>query len=143
MSIRSYVQRDVRRIGPNESAREAAQRMTQENVGCLIVEERGHVTGLLTDRDVALEILCNRLDPSAVPVRQLVRQPLVTLDEDASIREAVDLIRLHGIRRLPVVGAAGDLVGIVTADDLTMLFVSQLDNISDAVQRQLPHGAGG
>ena len=72
MPIRTYVQREVRTIGPDATAREAAHQMEQANVGCLIVMRGDEPEGVLTDRDIALKVLCECLDPGSVRVRELI-----------------------------------------------------------------------
>jgi len=138
VSIGAYCRRSVCAIGPEETARAAAERMDREGVGCLVVVEDGRPVGLLSDRDLALTILCDRLDAGAVSVGEIAAQPATTIAEDAPVAEAARRVRSSGLRRLPVVDADGRLVGILTADDLVGLAVGQLAHLAGAIEQQRP-----
>ena len=138
MSVRHYCQKPACTVAPNETVRVAAQRMDKEGVGCLVVEEGGSPVGILTDRDLALEILCKRLDASSVRVHEIARTPVVTIQQDAPLAEAAKLIRQHAVRRLPVIDTKGKLVGLIASDDLLLLAVEELDGLASVVRSQAP-----
>jgi CBS-domain-containing membrane protein len=75
-----------------------------------------------------------------VTVEEIASRPLVTVDQDAPVREAVRVIRRHAVRRLPVVDDKGQLVGIVAADDLLSLAAAELGGLAVAVRSQSPSG---
>lgn len=136
MPIGDYCQKPAATVSADETVRAAAQRMQREGLGSLAVVEGGRPVGIVTDRDLVVETLCNRLDPGAVKVRELASQPLVTVEQDAPVREAVRRIRQAGVRRLPVVDEKGALVGVVAADDLVMLAAAELTALAVAIRAQ-------
>lgn len=138
MSIAQHCRIPVVTVTPERSVREAAQRMGQSGVGALVVVEEGAPVGMVTDRDIALEVLCKRLDADAVPVREIMHRPVVTLPEDTSIREATRFLRLHALRRLPVVDDSGRVVGLIAVDDLVGLIARELRPLAEAIASQLP-----
>ena len=138
MAVRHYCQEPACTVGADETVRAAAQRMDEEGVGCLVVEDEDRPIGILTDRDVALEILCRRLDAGTVRVREIAKTPLVTIQQDAPLAEAAKLIRRHAVRRLPVVDANGKLAGLIALDDLFLLAVRELDGLASVVRGQAP-----
>jgi CBS domain-containing protein len=93
--------------------------------------------GLITDRDIVVKALGADLDPRQVTAGQIMRTPLITADESEDSGEAVARMRAHGVRRLPVTGPGGRLVGIVTLDDLLRLVVSDVGALLGIVTKEL------
>ena len=143
MPIGSYCERPARTVGPEETVREAAQRMASEAVGCLVVVENGQPKGVVTDRDLVLEVFCNDLDASAIAVGSLVSGPAITVRDYAPLAEAATLMGRHGLRRLPVVDEKSQLVGVITADDLMRQVVSELSGLAAAIEVQATGPEGG
>ena len=70
-------------------------------------------------------------------VGDLMSKELVVIDEDASIRDVLELAKSHGIRRIPLVGRSGELTGIVSLDDLIAELASELGHLVDAVRSEM------
>jgi CBS domain-containing protein len=100
------------------SLREVAELMRDRNVGSVVVLEAGRPVGLVTDRDLALAVVADGVDPG-LEVGSYASRPLVTGDVEMDLEEAAALMVQHRIRRLPVMDG-GDLGGIVTLDDLAV-----------------------
>jgi len=92
--------------------------MRDRNVGSVVICEGGRPTGVITDRDLALAVVADRIDLDS-PAGDHASHPLVTGQVEMHLEEAVGLMIQHRIRRLPVTDGAG-LVGIVTIDDLAV-----------------------
>jgi CBS domain-containing protein len=101
-----------------DSLRRVGELMRDRNVGSVVVCERGRPVGVVTDRDLALAVVADGIDPDA-PVGEHATRPIVTGEVEMDIEEAVALMITHRIRRLPVLEAEA-LVGIVTIDDLAV-----------------------
>jgi CBS domain-containing protein len=138
MPIGDYCEKPAATVSGAETVRAVAQRMKHEGLGSLAVVVDGRPVGIVTDRDLVLETLGNRLDPGSVTVEEIASRPLISVDQNAPVREAVRMIRRHAIRRLPVVDEEGDLVGIVAADDLLALAAAELGGLAVAVRAQFP-----
>ncbi len=138
MPIGDYCQKPAATVRGDETIHAAATRMKQERIGSLAVVEERRPVGIVTDRDVVLETLCKLLDAGSVKVGEIASRPLVSIEQDAPVREAVRMIRRHGVRRLPVVDEKGQLVGIVTGDDLLSLVAGELNGLTVAVHTQTP-----
>ncbi len=136
MSIADYCRRDVCTVEPGSTLREAAERMAAASTGCAVVVEDGRPVGVLTDRDLALRILCDRLDPGGVRVEELRLPAAVTLRADQPLVEAARCLRRHRFRRIPVVGPSGELAGIIAADDLLPVIAAELTGLARAVALQ-------
>jgi len=138
LPVGDYARRTVSTIGPSATLREAALQMVDQNVGCIIVVEDSKPCGMLSDRDVSIRTLCDQLDSRTIRVDELMSKRVVTIPEEASLAAAVEQIRNRRVRRLPVVSQSGELTGLITLDDLLMLFASELQTLSDTIQKQLP-----
>lgn len=143
MPIGDYCHKPAVTISAGATVRAAAQLMQREGLGSLAVVDGDRPVGIVSDRDLVLETLCHRLDPGAVTVGEIASGPLVTLSQDAPVREAARRIRRQALRRLGVVDGNGALVGILAADDLVSLAAAELSALAVAIQTQAPaEGAG-
>jgi CBS domain-containing protein len=107
-----------RSIEPSTPVQEVAKLMRDEDVGPIPIVENGTVTGIVTDRDIVLNVVAEGSDPSSTPVSQIASRDLVTIDPEQSLDEALRLMAQHQVRRLPVVEEDGKLVGIVAQADV-------------------------
>ena len=98
--------------------REVGELMRDRNVGSVVICESGYPTGLITDRDLALDVAADGVSIDE-PVRDFATRPLVTCDSEMDIEEGAALMVQHGVRRLPVLNGE-QLAGIVTLDDLAV-----------------------
>jgi CBS domain-containing protein len=91
--------------------------------------------GIVTDRDIVVEVVAAGLDPKLIKLGDLVLAPLTTINEDAGYAETVRLMSTKGIRRMPVVDAAGGLIGIITLDDMLRQLAGPLAALSELAGR--------
>lgn len=139
MAIGRICSSEVVCIGRGESIADAARLMRKHHVGSLVVVEERDCkrlpVGMLTDRDIAIGVVALDVDPARTPVEGAMRADLVSVRDDEGIGQAVSLMRSQCVRRLPVVDAAGALVGIVAADDLMMLFADEISGVAAIIDR--------
>ena len=112
---------------------EAARAMKQKNVGALIIVNAGRPLGVLTDRDIAIDVVAAGKDPDAVRVEDVMRKKPATLREDLGLMDAARIFAKTGVRRLPVVDKAGRVSGIVALDDLMMLLGNEMGLVAGAL----------
>ena len=107
---------------PDASIASAAQLMREKHVGDLIVidnaEEEREPIGMITDRDIVIEVVARGRDPQTVKVRDIMARHVVIAGSDEDVDTALERMRTQGVRRLPIVDFKGFLLGIVTLDDL-------------------------
>jgi signal-transduction protein with cAMP-binding, CBS, and nucleotidyltransferase domain len=119
MEIREIMTASVVTSSPDAPAQEVAALMRDTNVGSVVlVDDSGRPTGIVTDRDLAIDVLAEGVDPEK-PVGPCATAPVVTGETDMELDEAAALMISHRIRRLPVMDGP-DLVGIVTLDDIAV-----------------------
>jgi CBS domain-containing protein len=116
---------------------QAARMMRAKNVGALVVVNAGRPVGMLTDRDVAVEVVAKGLDPDTVRVGDVMRKKPMTILEHLGIFDAAKAFARTGVRRLPVVTKAGTLVGIIAVDDLIMLLGNEMGHMAAALSAGL------
>ena len=134
MSAGEYCNRDVVIIKKEASVREAAHMMRNYHVGDVVVVEpregkKNTPIGILTDRDIVVEILAKDVDLDSVTIADVMSLKLVTVKENTSLLDTLEAMRQHGVRRLPVVDTSGDLAGLITVDDILELFSEQLSKV--------------
>lgn len=112
---------------------EAARAMKQKNVGALVVVNAGRPLGVLTDRDIVVDVVAAGKDPDAVRVEDVMRKRPATLREDLGLMDAARIFAKTGVRRLPVVDKAGRVSGIVALDDLMMLLGNEMGLVAGAL----------
>jgi CBS domain-containing protein len=115
--VSKYMNRELVTIDINNSVWEAARLMKEYKVGSVFVTQNGNPVGILTERDVLYKIVAEDLPSAHVLLRKVMSSPLVSIDEDAPARRAIELMRDKGFRRL-LVTSNGKPSGLVTQDDL-------------------------
>ena len=140
MAIGEICSRETVFTRRDESVATAARLMRESHVGCLVVAdevdgERVPV-GILTDRDITVAVVAPGLDANTMQVGDVMSTELLTVTEDAGIAETVELMRVRGIRRLPVTDAGGRLIGLVAADDIMSLLAEEIAGLTGMIARE-------
>ncbi len=119
---------------------DAAKLMREYHVGDVVVTEetkgRRVPIGIVTDRDIVLEVLAQGVDASKLSVDDIMSRDLVTVNESQGVFQTIRLMRAKGARRAPVVDSDGTLVGIVSADDLIDLLAEELGELTQLISRE-------
>jgi CBS domain-containing protein len=125
------------------SLTDAAKLMREHHVGSLVVVDesgKGRVpVGILTDRDIVVEVVAGEVDPRTLTAGEVMSNELATVRGGDSAETALRLMRRRGIRRVPVVSEAGTLTGIVTLDDLLEKVAEQLSDAVRAIASEQGH----
>lgn len=132
--------RQVQTCNKGASILQVAELMRSEHVGDLVVVEyRGGEpvpVGIITDRDLVIEVMALKQDPTTITAADVMSRKLVIAYEGEQLDVAMDRMRWSGVRRIPLVDSAGVLVGIVTLDDIVEKLASTLANVSRVGQLQ-------
>jgi CBS domain-containing protein len=116
-----------------DSVQDAARTMRDRRVGCLVITLGGRPAGIVTDRDLVVRVMAEGRDPSTTRIRDFVTYDPITVSVHDGIETAVERMRRHGARRLPLVNEEGVAVGIVTTDDLFVLLGGQIATLSEGI----------
>lgn len=122
------------------SVSEAAKLMRQHHVGDIVVTDeiagRRAPVGIVTDRDIVLEVLAQELDATSLSAGDIMSSDLITVRENEGVFQTIQLMRAKGARRAPVVNGEGALVGIVSVDDLVELLAEELSQLAKLIARE-------
>ncbi len=122
------------------SVLDAAKLMRQHHVGDIVVTDeiagRRVPVGIVTDRDIVLEVLAQELDATSLSAGDIMSSDLITVRENEGVFQTIQLMRAKGARRAPVVNSEGALVGIVSVDDLVELLAEELSQLAKLIARE-------
>ncbi len=139
MTIGRICHREVDTAEPHETVRAAAQRMGSRAVGTLLVLDASRrPVGILTDRDLAVRVVGEGRDPNLVHVQDVMSHKPHTVAELAPLEDAIAIMRTHGVRRVPVVSMKGELVGMITLDDVLGILAEDLWSMRRVVEKSSP-----
>jgi CBS domain-containing protein len=119
-----------------DTVEEAAQRMRERRVGCLVVTRAGRPLGLVTDRDIVMRVVAEGRNPRTDRIGEFATYDPITVSVHEGIETAVARMRRHGVRRLPIVDDDGVAVGIVTSDDLLVLLGGEIAAVCEGIENR-------
>jgi CBS domain-containing protein len=139
MMVRELMRHPVRTVTPSDRLADAAALMADRDVGILAVVEDERLVGLVTDRDIVVRGMANRLGRRA-RVGEVMTAKVLSCGPDDEIDTALELMATQQVRRLPVCGPDGELVGMISIGD-----AAQTEEYQEAAARTLsnvsrPHG---
>jgi CBS domain-containing protein len=118
-TVEEIMTRDPRTVHASDTIVDAARVMRESDIGDVIVMDDGQVTGIVTDRDIVVRGVAEGRDPESTSVSDVCTTGVETIDSEASVDDALGLMREKDIRRLPV-AKNGRPVGIVSLGDLAV-----------------------
>lgn len=121
---------DVVTSPSDETVRELAETMRDENVGSVVVIEDGEPVGIVTDRDITVRGVAKENDPDNTTAGDVMTGDLVVVNAHDEITELIETLDAAGVRRMPVVDG-DEIAGIVTLDDIAVLLAVELDGIAE------------
>lgn len=140
MAISEFCNREVVFATREMTLPEAAQLMRKHHVGDLVVVDdvdgKRVPTGIVTDRDMVIEVIAKSLDFDKFSVGDIMSPQLVSVQEKEGVFETIRLMRAKGIRRIPVINQQGGLAGIVSADDMLDLLAEEMAELAKVAPRE-------
>lgn len=106
---------------PSDPVVKAAQLMKSEDVGPIPIvtdKDSRKLTGIITDRDLAIKVVAEGRDPNATSVQDVMSAHVVTCKESDDVKKVLKLMEDHQVRRIPVVDASDRLMGIIAQADV-------------------------
>lgn len=136
MSVGRICSRVVVTASPSESVLTVARRMKEQNVGTVVVvSETATPLAIVTDRDVTLRCVAQELNAKDTPVSVIMTREVKTVDESATIEQALRMMAGRGTRRLVVTGELGVLQGILSLDDVIELIAEETESIGKLLRQ--------
>lgn len=120
MKIREMMTKGTRWVSPDTPIVEAAGLMRLHDIGVVPVLENDRIVGMLTDRDIVIQIVADGRDSHQSRVRDAMSTGSISVFEDQEVEEGVRLMQKYQIRRLPVLDRSSKLVGIISLGDIAV-----------------------
>ena len=123
-------------VEPDTPAVVVSQLMRHHHIGALVVvdaQEKSRPVGIVTDRDLVLELMAEGLDPSVFTAGDIMSVNLVNATLEMDEMDAVELMKTHRLRRLVIVDDKGQLAGIVTMEDVLEQLARELANLAEGL----------
>jgi len=111
-------------VEPQMTVGQVAHRMAELHVGAILVMQDGELRGLFSERDFLVRVVVGGRDPNTTSVSEVMTSNVFTIDETASMEEAMETMRIHNCRHLPVTREGG-VVGFLSMRDLMNFALEQ------------------
>jgi CBS domain-containing protein len=128
-TVAQIMTRDVQVVRPDDTVQHAAQCMKELDIGAVPVCDGRKLMGMITDRDIAVRTSAAGLSPTTTPVRDAMTKELRWCTEDQDVDELLHGMGENQVRRMPVINASKELVGIVSLGDLATRQAGHVDNV--------------
>ncbi len=138
MTVGAFCSRIVVFVGQDDSIVEAAKLMREHHTGSVVVVENAQhgafePVGMVTDRDLVVEVLAEEVDVDSVAVKDVMSPDPVIAGENDSLSDTLKRMRARGVRRVPVINTEGEIVGVLSVDDVISLLASELNDIDSLI----------
>ncbi len=138
MPIQELARNDVVTAKEEASINRLARLMREEDVGSVVITNGGSPTGIVTDRDLTTRVLAEERETDELRAKDVMSEDLCSVSPDSGFYEAAEVMSDNAVRRLPIITDADELVGIITADDLTELLADEHQQLAAVLRNQRP-----
>ncbi len=135
MSLTKMLTRSAVSAQTQDTLENVARLMKTENVGAVVITERTRPVGIVTDRDLAIAVCTGGYNPDD-EVQGVMTCPVETIKGDEGVYNATQKMMDLAVRRLPVVNYMGDLIGLVSLDDLLLLLSRELHQLAEGIHAE-------
>ena len=137
LKVSDVMIREVITINENATVKEAAEIMNKFEIGCLIAVRKGKAMGIITERDLLKRVVAEARDANKTKVKEIMSSPLVVVEPNMDLEEAVRLMFQMKIKKLPVVEGKR-LVGLVSLTDIARFQPQMIKILKQLAARQAP-----
>jgi len=141
MKVREIMTKEVGTATLDSTIEDVAAMMKEEDVGAIPVVDDGELAGIVTDRDIVIRCIAEGKAPADTTVEEILTEELHTIEPEADVEDAAQVMSERQIRRLPVVDG-GELVGVISLGDIAVkdedsqTAADSLEDISQGVKQQ-------
>jgi len=129
--VKDIMTKNVPVVHNDTSMKTVVDMITKDDLSYMMVEMEGKPTGLMTEHDIIVRLVSQGIAPSSVIARMVYTNPIFTIDEDATVDEAVKMMNHWGVKHLPVTGKKEELVGVLTTDDIILAVPSKIPELAE------------
>lgn len=134
--VADVMTKDLVTLSETSTAREVSVAMSGKSVGSVVITKDGHLSGIITEKDLVDRVLVRGRDPDRTLAREIMSSPVSVIDPKADVMEAARKMAKLGIRRLVVVDR-GNMVGIVTSRDIVSTAPELMEVLADAARNRI------
>jgi CBS domain-containing protein len=116
--VRDIMSKDIKTVRNDTTVKEVISLMTKYDKDAILVEQSGKPTGIITVKDVLIRAVEHGVPLNTIIARMVYTNPLVTIDENATVEEAAKLMKHWQIKHLPIVDKNGTLIGMINDRDV-------------------------
>jgi len=138
MTVEDVMIRGVETAGADTRVEVLALTMAEEGIGSVVIEREGDPVGIVTDRDLVIQVIAEGADPAELTAHDVMTPYPEEVREDAGVFDLTNAMAAREVRRMPVVDDDGDIAGIVTLDDLIVLLATELANLAGVIEAESP-----
>ena len=141
LCVRDVMARRVLLVEATSSAKNSARMMNKFSVSSLIVSSEGDIVGIVTERDILTRIVASGQNPEEVTVREIMSEPIIVVNPDTPLEQAVQIMLMERIKKLPVMDKDGEkvkLVGILSMTDVARIQPQLIEKIKNLTQKDDP-----
>jgi CBS domain-containing protein len=140
MSVAKYCDREIATITRDASIHKAALMMRHYHGGEVIIVEKSNdkniPIGIVTDRDLVVEIIAMEVDMEQISVGNVMSLELITVSENMSLSDTLDIMQHNGVRRAPVVDGSGCLIGLITVEGILKVLSQDMNKVLELFYRE-------
>jgi CBS domain-containing protein len=129
--VKDIMTKDVHVARNDTTMQEVVATMAKYDLSYMMVVQSNKPTGIITEHDILVRLVSQGLAPSSVIARMVYTNPIFTIDENATVEEAVKLMKHWGVKHLPVTGNEEQLVGVLTSDDVLFAVPSMMSMMEE------------
>jgi signal-transduction protein with cAMP-binding, CBS, and nucleotidyltransferase domain len=140
--VRNIIEKDYIGLSEDTLVAEAAKAMQKKDVSSVLVTNKNsnEPVGIVTERDILYRVVAENMGPFKVPLKEIMSSPLISIDEESSVADAISLMRRKRIRRLAVKKTEGKIIGTIT---LMSIIGNVPSNSIDLADIELPSNVVG
>ncbi len=116
-TVKKIMSKDIKKVSIETSVKDIAIIMTEKKIGSVLVEDQGNVVGIITETDIVRKVVGQDMSLQDTLASKIMNSPVLTVDAEASILDANDIMDKHGIRHLAV-KEEGNIVGVISVRDI-------------------------
>jgi CBS domain-containing protein len=129
--VRDIMTKDVHVVRNDTTMAEVVATMAKYDLGYMMVVMSGKPTGIITQHDIIVRLVSEGISPAAVIARMVYTNPIFTIDQEATVEEAVAMMKHWGVKHLPVTGKEEELVGVLTAENVMFAVPSMIASLEE------------
>ena len=117
LTVKKIMSKGIEKVSSETSVKDIAKIMTEKKIGSVLIENQGNIVGIITETDIVQKVIGHDMSPQDTLASKVMNTPILTVDAEASILDANDMMDKNGVRHLAV-EEEGNIVGVISVRDI-------------------------